>query len=63
VRGYFHWTSVDNFEWAQGYEMRFGLIAVDLATQRRTIKPSGHLFGRIADANALPAEVVNSGRP
>jgi beta-glucosidase len=63
VRGYFHWTSVDNFEWAQGYDMRFGLIAVDLATQKRTIKPSGHLFGRIADANALPAEVVNSGRP
>jgi beta-glucosidase len=55
VRGYFHWTSVDNFEWAQGYAMRFGLIGVDRDTQRRTIKPSGRLFGRIAEANALEA--------
>jgi beta-glucosidase len=54
VRGYFHWTSHDNFEWAHGYAMRFGLIAVDRATQKRTVKPSGHLFARIAQANALP---------
>ena len=55
VRGYFHWSSHDNFEWAHGYSMRFGLIGVDLATQARTIKPSGHLFARIAESNALPA--------
>jgi beta-glucosidase len=55
VRGYFHWSSHDNFEWARGYSMRFGLIGVDLATQERTVKPSGHLFARIAAANALPA--------
>jgi beta-glucosidase len=54
VRGYFHWSSHDNFEWAHGYSMRFGLIAVDLASQERTVKPSGELFGRIAAANALP---------
>ena len=54
VRGYFHWTSTDNFEWAHGYAMRFGLIGVDLATQERTVKPSGHLFARIAETNALP---------
>lgn len=54
VRGYFHWTAVDNFEWAQGYAMRFGLIGVDRDTQERTVKPSGRLFGRIAEANALP---------
>jgi beta-glucosidase len=56
VRGYLHWTSVDNFEWARGYSMRFGLIGVDLETQERTIKPSGHLFARIAKANALPVD-------
>jgi beta-glucosidase len=55
VRGYFHWTSVDNFEWARGYAMQFGLIGLDLETQRRTIKPSGRLFAEIARANALPA--------
>ena len=54
VRGYFHWTSLDNFEWARGYDMRFGLIAVDRQTLERTIKPSGHLYARIARANALP---------
>ena len=47
VRGYLHWTSMDNFEWAQGYSMQFGLIGVDLETQERTVKPSGELFGRI----------------
>ncbi len=55
VRGYFHWSSHDNFEWAHGYSMRFGLVAVDLATQERTVKPSGWLYARIAEANALPA--------
>jgi len=55
VRGYFHWTNMDNFEWARGYGPRFGLIAVDRKTLERTIKPSGRLYARIAAANALPA--------
>jgi beta-glucosidase len=55
VRGYFHWTSMDNFEWAYGYSMRFGLIGVDLARQERTVKPSGELYATIARENALPA--------
>jgi beta-glucosidase len=54
VRGYFHWTNTDNFEWARGYSTRFGLIDVDRKSLERTIKPSGHLYGRIAAANALP---------
>jgi beta-glucosidase len=54
VRGYFHWTNTDNFEWGRGYAIRFGLIDVDRKTLERTIKPSGHLYGRIAQANALP---------
>ena len=54
VRGYFHWTSMDNFEWARGYSTHFGLIAVDRKTLERTIKPSGRLYGRIAAANSLP---------
>ena len=54
VRGYFHWTNMDNFEWARGYSMHFGLIAVDRTTLERTIKPSGRLYARISRANALP---------
>ena len=54
VRGYFHWTNMDNFEWARGYSCHFGLIAVDRKTQERTIKPSGRAYARIATANALP---------
>jgi len=54
VRGYFHWTNLDNFEWARGYAPKFGLVAVDRRTLERTVKPSGRLYGRIAAANALP---------
>ena len=54
VRGYFHWTNMDNFEWARGYTARFGLIAVDRKTLERTVKGSGRLYARIAAANGLP---------
>jgi len=44
VNGYFVWTLTDNFKWAEGYHPRFGLIHVDHATQKRTIKSSGKWF-------------------
>jgi beta-glucosidase len=53
IRGYFHWTNMDNFEWARGYTAHFGLIAVDRKSLERTIRPSGRLYGRIATANGL----------
>jgi beta-glucosidase len=53
VRGYFHWSFMDNFEWALGYEPRFGLVHVDYETQRRTVKDSGREYGRIARSSAL----------
>ncbi|WP_406730471.1 GH1 family beta-glucosidase [Streptomyces sp. NBC_01794] len=47
VAGYFAWSLLDNFEWAYGYDKRFGLVHVDYATQRRTIKGSGHRYAEI----------------
>ncbi len=50
VRGYFAWSLLDNFEWAFGYDKRFGIVRVDYATQQRTIKDSGHWYaGLIRD--------------
>jgi beta-glucosidase len=53
VRGYLHWTLLDNFEWMSGYAMTFGLIAVDRDTLVRTVKPSARWLGEVARANRL----------
>ena len=44
VDGYFVWSLLDNFEWARGYEKRFGIVRVDLDTMERTIKASGNWY-------------------
>ncbi|MEO8583790.1 MAG: GH1 family beta-glucosidase [Flavitalea sp.] len=44
VNGYFVWTFTDNFEWAEGYHPRFGLVHIDFDTQKRTVKLSGHWY-------------------
>lgn len=53
VRGYIHWSMLDNYEWLEGYRPRFGLIEVDRATQARKPKPSAYWLGGIAKANAM----------
>ena len=47
IRGYFHWTILDNFEWAEGYKHRFGLIHVDYSTQKRTLKDSARWYREV----------------
>ncbi len=44
VRSYHHWSLMDNFEWAEGYSMRFGLYEVDFETQERTLRGSGEVY-------------------
>ena len=53
VRGYFHWSLLDNFEWAEGYRAHFGLVRVDFETQRRTIRDSARVYAEICRNNAL----------
>jgi beta-glucosidase len=57
LRGYFVWSLLDNFEWAEGYAQRFGIVHVDFATQRRVPKDSARWFSRVARTNEVePAD-------
>ena len=53
LRGYFAWSLMDNFEWASGYEQRFGMVYVDFETQQRIVKKSGHWYGEVSQRNSL----------
>ncbi len=53
VRGYFHWSLIDNFEWDKGFWPRFGLIEVDYSSQKRTIRPSANIFSEITRTSEL----------
>lgn len=53
VRGYFYWSLLDNFEWAWGYEKRFGIVRVDYDTQERTLKDSALEYRRVIAARAI----------
>ena len=58
VKGYFHWSLVDNFEWQYGWSQRFGLWGVDPETQQRTRRPSADLYEDICRENGLSSEMV-----
>lgn len=56
VRGYFAWTLTDNFEWAEGFTQRFGIVHCDFNTQARTVKQSGQWYAALARSNRLDYE-------
>ena len=58
IKAYFHWSLVDNFEWERGWTQRFGLWALDVATQKRTKRPSADLYSEICQENGLSSAMV-----
>lgn len=68
IRGYFHWSIMDNFEWAEGAQPRFGLVHIDYQTQKRTPKSSAYWYSEVirtngrnlppADRAAIPSRAV-----
>jgi beta-glucosidase len=63
VMGYYHWTLVDNFEWAEGWTLRFGLIALDPEAQTRTPRPSADLYTEVVRANAITPDAIDTYAP
>ena len=63
VRGVYSWSLVDNYEWAEGWSARFGLIHVDPETQERRVKASAYAYRRIAEANGLERTLIEETAP
>lgn len=63
VKGYFHWTLVDNFEWERGWSQHFGLWALDPQTQIRTKRKSADLYADICRTNSITSEAVEKYAP
>jgi beta-glucosidase len=65
VMGYYHWSLIDNFEWAEGYDpqFRFGLYAVDLKTQKRTLKTSGEMYKEICSTGTISSDLARRYAP
>jgi len=63
IKGYFHWTLVDNFEWERGWTQRFGLWELDPATQKRRKRPSADFYAEICRENGLSSEMVQKYAP
>jgi len=53
VRGHLYWSLLDNYEWALGFEKRFGLVEVNFSTQERRIRPSAYVYKEICETNSV----------
>ncbi|MGC8835731.1 MAG: family 1 glycosylhydrolase [Infirmifilum sp.] len=58
MKGYLHWALVDNFEWADGFRMKFGLYAVDLESKKRIRRPSADVLAEIIREGYVPDKYV-----
>jgi beta-glucosidase len=63
VMGYYHWSLIDNFEWQDGWNQRFGLIELDPATQERRWRPSAHLYQQICRSRSVSSEMAEQYAP
>lgn len=63
IKGYFHWTLVDNFEWERGWTQRFGLWELDVETQARRKRPSADLYAEMCLENGLTSDMVSRYAP
>ncbi len=57
LKGYYHWSMMDNFEWAQGYSKRFGIVYVDFLTHKRIPKDSAFFYASIAKSKTMPLDI------
>jgi beta-galactosidase len=57
VRGYFHWSIMDNYEWAMGFKMKFGLYAVNFKTKERTPRKSATVYKEIIENREITGEI------
>jgi beta-glucosidase len=63
VKGYFHWSQVDNFEWERGWSQRFGLWELDITTQKRTRRRSADLYASICRENGISSIAISKYAP
>ena len=62
LTGFYAWSLLDNYEWAEGYAQRFGIVHVDYPTQRRIVKRSGRLYQAVAQAHRSARELARTER-
>ncbi len=63
VERYYHWSTMDNFEWAEGLKIRFGLVEVNYKTLERKIRPSGKMYAEICKTHQITEDLIEQYAP